>query len=76
MERFTTLEQAQQSGLELSTLRHPSLENSSPIMSEPIKFYRGPLPFTNTTPDSVYNYYTRHLYRSDRLIQPNLGGSL
>jgi|HubBroStandDraft_5_1064220.scaffolds.fasta_scaffold1760845_1 hypothetical protein len=64
-------------GLNLSTLTHASLNHNGPPRAIPIlKFYRGPLPATSTTPDNVYNFYNQQKYFGQRVFEPNINGSL
>jgi hypothetical protein len=75
MERFLTPEQVENLGMTVSTMRHGSLTGPMPI-NPVIAFYRGPLPSTSTFTDSVVNFYTENNFRSQRLFQPRLNGSL
>ena len=61
----------------VTNLRHSSLDNSGPpLINSGLVFYRGPLPATNSRPDNVYNFYQNRKFRSMRVLQPNLNGSL
>jgi hypothetical protein len=78
MERFINPEnESEMVGLKLSTMRHPSLDNTSPPMTATmLRFYRGPLPSNSSNPDNVYNFYANRNFKSQRVLQPDLSGSL
>jgi hypothetical protein len=62
----------------LSTLRHPSMTSDPSSVAIPVigKFYRGPTPSSSSYVDNIYAFYLNNKYRSGRILQPNLAGTL